>query len=647
MATLKNLLSRMIEKINKKAEKWEDLPDRPFGDIPVWSEYFNTDIIEASEIYDEPYSARVVVENVALVTGIKYKININYNEYIYDSYEVDGMVYVGDTSRRLEETPFRLVYDGEKYLEIIWSITEEEYLNGAPLLNMHIYVEAITTKQIDKKFIPDGVGGGVRTVNGVAPDAEGNVVIEMPQVPEIEIPELTWDNIEDKPAINGGTGEHSIAEGYGTQAIGNDSHAEGDRTIASGKASHAEGAQANASGNYSHAEGFAVEARYPYQHVQGVYNIVEPYKVVAIEGEEGFLSRNSTDYKTFSVEPTFDANIGTFIFEDSTNVTITGTLAEGTLLKHSQSDYYYYKLVSYNKFDRASGKYIYNVIKYESNISAWRKSEYAHIVGNGTSNTDRSNAHTLDWDGNAWFSGDVYVGGTSQDDGEVLAKMSEVIPTPTTATVGQTITVKAVDENGKPTEWEAVDAQANWNVEDETSPAYIKNKPFGVKTEMVEIVPEQSVTGVIPEVSEGESEFYQSITPPTEIASLKLKENASYKVVFNGKEYICKTELWEQEFTGDGVADVKGYKLSTGSIPNGDVGFTISRGWSVLGGQTEDDVNTVIEWSIDNGETITLEIYEEKEIVTPLDIKYLPIEELKLALGIGDSSGDTPSSTPE
>ena len=41
---------------------------------------------------------------------------------------------------------------------------------------------------------------------------------------------------------------------------------------------------------------------------------------------------------------------------------------------------------------------------------------YAHIVGNGTSDTARSNAHTLDWQGNAWFAGDVYIGGTSMDD---------------------------------------------------------------------------------------------------------------------------------------------------------------------------------------------------------------------------------------
>lgn len=35
---------------------------------------------------------------------------------------------------------------------------------------------------------------------------------------------------------------------------------------------------------------------------------------------------------------------------------------------------------------------------------------YAHIVGNGTSNDARSNAHTLDWNGNAWYAGNVTIG---------------------------------------------------------------------------------------------------------------------------------------------------------------------------------------------------------------------------------------------
>lgn len=49
------------------------------------------------------------------------------------------------------------------------------------------------------------------------------------------------------------------------------------------------------------------------------------------------------------------------------------------------------------------------------------ESKYAVIVGNGTSDDACSNAHTIDWDGNGWFAGDVYTGGTGQDNGKKLA----------------------------------------------------------------------------------------------------------------------------------------------------------------------------------------------------------------------------------
>lgn len=42
--------------------------------------------------------------------------------------------------------------------------------------------------------------------------------------------------------------------------------------------------------------------------------------------------------------------------------------------------------------------------------------KYLHIIGNGTSDTARSNAHTLDWNGLGWFAGGLKIGGTSQDD---------------------------------------------------------------------------------------------------------------------------------------------------------------------------------------------------------------------------------------
>lgn len=71
-----------------------------------------------------------------------------------------------------------------------------------------------------------------------------------------------------------------------------------------------------------------------------------------------------------------------------------------------------------------------------------------------------------------------------QNGEDVTAKVKNVIlheapyiPTPYNATTGQTIAVKAVDERGKPTEWEAVNTRSDWNQNDPSAPDYIKNKP--------------------------------------------------------------------------------------------------------------------------------------------------------------------------
>ena len=54
----------------------------------------------------------------------------------------------------------------------------------------------------------------------------------------------------------------------------------------------------------------------------------------------------------------------------------------------------------------------------------------------------------------------------------------------TGATVGQVPAVKAVDGNGAPTEWEAVEfpeqVQSDWEQTDETAADYVKNRPFGL-----------------------------------------------------------------------------------------------------------------------------------------------------------------------
>ena len=71
---------------------------------------------------------------------------------------------------------------------------------------------------------------------------------------------------------------------------------------------------------------------------------------------------------------------------------------------------------------------------------------YAHIVGNGSSASARSNAHTLDWNGVGWFKGGLKVGGTGQDDANAkeVALKSDAETWTFTLTDGSTVTKKVV-----------------------------------------------------------------------------------------------------------------------------------------------------------------------------------------------------------
>lgn len=216
-------------------------------------------------------------------------------------------------------------------------------------------------------------------------------------------------------------GAYSHAEGFVATASGAYSHAEGYTTTAEGAYSHAEGSYTTADGACSHAEGKSAKAHGDYSHAEG--------RITTASGE-------------------------------SSHAEGCNTVANGM---YSHSEGYYTK---------AGGRsqHVYGEYNINDGGPSPGRGKYVQIVGNGTSTSLRSNAHTLDWSGNAWFSGDVYVGstsGTDKDDGSkklateeyVNNKVSDFggIQSPTNAEVGQTIVVKSVDENGKPTEWEAVD----------------------------------------------------------------------------------------------------------------------------------------------------------------------------------------------
>ena len=178
------------------------------------------------------------------------------------------------------------------------------------------------------------------------------------------------------------SGNHSHAEGYTTTASGYTSHAEGDNTNASGYVSHAEGANTTASGDYSHAEGAYTTASGDYSHAEGSNTTASGDSSHA----EGASSSASAHWSHAEGEYTTASG-------DYSHAEGCHTLASG-ICQHVQG--------KFNIEDNAN--------------------KYAHIVGNGSDNTARSNAHTLDWNGNGWYAGKLSQEGTPTEDKDLVTK---------------------------------------------------------------------------------------------------------------------------------------------------------------------------------------------------------------------------------
>ena len=165
----------------------------------------------------------------------------------------------------------------------------------------------------------------------------------------------------------GNIGSYSVAEGYNVISSAFCSHAEGNSTTASGLESHAEGNSTTASGSDSHAEGIFTTASGLDSHAEGI-----------------------------STTASGDAS-----HAEGNNTTASGAYS------HAQGQ----NTVASGNFSHAGGT---RTIADSANMTAIGKyntknSGKAFVIGNGTSNTARSDAFTVDWDGNT-----VMKGGTAR-----------------------------------------------------------------------------------------------------------------------------------------------------------------------------------------------------------------------------------------
>lgn len=196
---------------------------------------------------------------------------------------------------------------------------------------------------------------GVTSGNYLVGNGTGNMIEKTPDEVWSHI-KSAGKNVTGKSYVVGGK---NVTAGLGAEvfnvytniASGAYSHAEGYNTIASGTGSHAEGYTTTASNNYSHAEGYNATASGAYTHAEG-YNTVASGGTSHAEGS-------------------------------NTNSSGICSHAEGL------------RTIANGNYQHVQGQY---------NIA---NANLAHIIGNGASDTSRSNAHTIDWKGNAWFAGNV------------------------------------------------------------------------------------------------------------------------------------------------------------------------------------------------------------------------------------------------
>lgn len=190
-----------------------------------------------------------------------------------------------------------------------------------------------------------------------------------------------------------------------------------DVNIATNIHTHAEGFSTTASGDVAHAEGYYTTAYGAVSHIEGWSSNKAPTTMTNENG--GTVAINASGLlEAWNASKNFSAAVASNSHVEGKDCIASGaeSHASGYQTKASGDRSYTEGVgtIAAKQSQHAQGRY--NLEDTETDSVNTVLGRYAHIVGNGKNNADRSNAHTLDWSGNAWFSGDVYVGGLSIDD---------------------------------------------------------------------------------------------------------------------------------------------------------------------------------------------------------------------------------------
>ena len=182
---------------------------------------------------------------------------------------------------------------------------------------------------------------------------------------------FAWGDDEKAPDLTEATGLNAFAMGLGSIASGSLSFSRGEYCIASGAYSSADGNAVEATATYAHAEGNHTTASGQGAHVEGEYGIASGKDSHA----EGSYTKAQGDYS------------------------------------HSEG----YNTTATHKAQHVEGEW--NELDPSTNTSA-NRGVYVHITGIGTSNNNRKNGFTVDWNGNLWGARSLGHGNTVSASGD-------------------------------------------------------------------------------------------------------------------------------------------------------------------------------------------------------------------------------------
>lgn len=244
----------------------------------------------------------------------------------------------------------------------------------------------------DNKGTITAINGNVVTVDNYQPDENADKyfrVVSKPTCGTTDFGINAFAEGEECMAV----GDNSHASGLKTRAEGRYSHTEGRETVAHSVA-HAEGVKCEARGYASHAEGEETLASKPQAHAEGVKTQANGQASHA-EGMYGKANGKAARVSGYGCKANGD-------YSEASGV---NTEANG---EHSRASGYGCKAngkgsCAVGRYTTANGEYS-NVRGKLNEVD--NDNKYAEIVGNGDA-SKRSNAYTLDWNGNARYSGEV------------------------------------------------------------------------------------------------------------------------------------------------------------------------------------------------------------------------------------------------